>query len=105
MTPWMDVAEQHLPQWELDLDETTYEQEIRDFWKKSAPTERKRVDEQIKKESEKAEAIAKQKEAEANKSQATDQTGDKAWHETSGKSPEGSGSAPKNVPPPSKSNI
>lgn len=50
MTPWMDVAEQHLPQWELDLDETEYEQEIKEFWQNEAPKEKKRVDDMIKKE-------------------------------------------------------
>lgn len=67
MAPWMDVAEQHLPQWELDLDETTYEQEIRDFWKNEAPKERKLVDDLIKKEDQKAREKAKQKEADARK--------------------------------------
>lgn len=67
MAPWMDVAEQHLPQWELDLDETTYEQEIREFWKKEAPKERKRVDDLIKKEDQKAQEKAKQKEADTQR--------------------------------------
>lgn len=67
MAPWMDVAEQHLPQWELDLNETTYEQEIRDFWNKEAPKERKYMDDLIKKEDQKAQEKARAKEAEAKK--------------------------------------
>jgi hypothetical protein len=67
MSPWMDVAEMHLPQWELDLDETTYEQEIREFWKKDAPNERKRVDDLIKKDEQKAKEKAEKKDAEAAK--------------------------------------
>jgi hypothetical protein len=53
MSPWMDVAEQHLPQWELDLNETTYVQEIEAFWKNEAPKERKLLDDLIKKEAQK----------------------------------------------------
>ncbi|KAI9777141.1 MAG: hypothetical protein M1816_004910 [Peltula sp. TS41687] len=32
MSNWMDLAEQHLPEWELDLKSTSYEGEIRTFW-------------------------------------------------------------------------
>ncbi|KIW45298.1 uncharacterized protein PV06_03696 [Exophiala oligosperma] len=53
MAPWMDVAEQHLPQWELELEETTYQQEIADFWKTEAPEESQRVDKMIKQEEKK----------------------------------------------------
>ncbi|KIV90642.1 hypothetical protein PV10_07925 [Exophiala mesophila] len=87
MSPWMDIAEQHLPQWELDLDDTGYEQEIRDFWEVEAPKEEKRVDTQIEKEDkleeerlrrkqEKAEAAQKKKaeaqEAEREKQETDD---------------------------------
>lgn len=53
MSPWMDVAERHLPQWELNLNETTYVQEIEDFWKNSAPMERMLMDDLIRKEAQK----------------------------------------------------
>ena len=87
MSPWMDIAEQHLPQWELDLDDTGYEQEIREFWEVEAPKEEKRVDIQIEKEDkleeerlrrkqEKAEAAQKKKaeaqEAERKKQETDD---------------------------------
>jgi hypothetical protein len=61
MNPWMDVAEQHLPQWELDLNETTYVQEIEEFWEKEAKNERKRMDDLIKKETQKELEKAKAK--------------------------------------------
>ncbi|KEF51113.1 uncharacterized protein A1O9_12836 [Exophiala aquamarina CBS 119918] len=61
MSPWMDVAEQHLPQWELNLNETTYLQEIEEFWKTEAPKERKRMDDLIKKEAQKEMDKAKKK--------------------------------------------
>lgn len=32
MSHWMDIAEQHLPEWELELKYTSYEGEIRTFW-------------------------------------------------------------------------
>lgn len=63
----MDVAEKHLPQWELDLDDTGYEQEIREYWKKDAPKESKRVDDLIKKDDRKAKDKAQKKAAEAAK--------------------------------------
>lgn len=31
MMPWIEAAEQHLSSWELDLSDTTYQQEIADF--------------------------------------------------------------------------
>lgn len=61
MNPWMDVAEQRLAQWELDLNETTYVQEIKDFWEKEAKNERKRMDDLIKKEIQKEMDKAKAK--------------------------------------------
>ena len=65
MSPWMDVAEQHLPQWELHLNETTYLQEIEEFWKTEAPKERTRMDDLIKKEAEKEAADKAKKMVEA----------------------------------------
>ncbi|KAJ9498896.1 hypothetical protein LTR99_005022 [Exophiala xenobiotica] len=67
MSPWMDVAEQHLPQWELDLDETGYEKEIREFWQNEAPKEKKRVDDMIKKEQNDKKKKMQMEEAEAAK--------------------------------------
>jgi hypothetical protein len=67
MSPWMDVAEQHLTQWELDLDETGYEQEIREFWQNEAPKEKKRVDDMIKKEQNDKKKKMLMEEAEATK--------------------------------------
>ena len=32
MNFWMDLAEQHLPEWELDLRHTSYPGEIREYW-------------------------------------------------------------------------
>lgn len=62
MSPWMDVAEHHLPQWELNPNQTTYEQEIRSFWQKDALMERKRMDDLIRKEQKKEKEKAKLKE-------------------------------------------
>ena len=67
MSPWMDVAESHLAQWELSLNETTYEQEIRDFWLKEASKERKRMDDLIRKEQKKELDQSKAKEAQRQK--------------------------------------
>lgn len=71
MNPWMDVAERHLPQWELHLNETTYMEEIGNFWKNEAQKERKRMDDLIKKEAQKekdkAKKIAEAKAAAAGK--------------------------------------
>lgn len=35
MAYWLDRAEQHDPDWELDLKQTTYPPEVKDFWKQS----------------------------------------------------------------------
>ncbi len=78
MSPWMDVAEQHLPQWELDLERTTYEQEIADFWKNEAPKERKVVDNMIKKDEKKAREKAAKKKAEEAEAAAKKQKADEA---------------------------
>ncbi|RVX73036.1 hypothetical protein B0A52_02162 [Exophiala mesophila] len=43
MEPWVAVAEQHLPQWELELSQTTYLQEIQKFWENEADKEYERV--------------------------------------------------------------
>lgn len=59
MNPWMDVAERHLPQWELHLNDTTYMEEIGNFWKNEAQKERKRMDDLIKKEAQKEKDKAK----------------------------------------------
>ena len=67
-----------MPQGELDLDETAYEREIRDFWRAEALDERKGVDDQIKKDNEKAKGIAKQKEAEAKNAEEADKADGKA---------------------------
>lgn len=32
MQRWLDIAEQHLPEWELDLIHSSYPGEIREFW-------------------------------------------------------------------------
>jgi hypothetical protein len=73
MSPWMDVAEQHLPSWEADLEDTTYVQEIADFWKNEAPKERKVVDGMIKKDEKRAKEKAEKKEAEAAKKKAEEE--------------------------------
>lgn len=44
MVPWIDVAEQRLPSWQLELENTTYTKEIANFWVKEAKSERKAVD-------------------------------------------------------------
>lgn len=69
MSPWMDVAEQHLPRWELDLNKTTYEQEIRDFWTIEAPKEKKRMDDQIKREAKKDEEKARLRQTQAQEAE------------------------------------
>ena len=50
MLPWLEVAEQHLPKWELELENTTYPEEVSSFWEKEAPKERQRVDGSIQKD-------------------------------------------------------
>lgn len=32
MEYWMDIAEQHLPEWELDLVQTSYASEVKEYW-------------------------------------------------------------------------
>ena len=32
MEYWIDIAEQHLPEWEVPLEETWYEEDIKVFW-------------------------------------------------------------------------
>lgn len=87
MSPWMDIAEKHLPQWELDLEDTRYKQEIREFWEVEAPKEEKLVDEQIKREEKqeaerlrrkqaKADAARQQKHAEAQQAEKKDEKKD-----------------------------
>ncbi|KAK5073247.1 hypothetical protein LTS08_004333 [Lithohypha guttulata] len=44
MLPWIEVAESHLESWQLELEATTYLEEIADFWKNDARNERKAVD-------------------------------------------------------------
>lgn len=44
MLPWIEVAEQHPPAWELPLNDTSYLGEIADFWEMEAKNERKTVD-------------------------------------------------------------
>ena len=39
MAIWLDVADKHLPQWEIPLEKTGYEKEIKKFWKKDAVKE------------------------------------------------------------------
>jgi len=77
MSPWMNVAELHLPQWEMDLANTTYLQEIEEFWQKEAPKERERVDAQIKAEAEK-EKKAKAEKLEQEKVKAEKDKAEKA---------------------------
>lgn len=43
MAIWLDVAERHLPQWELELEKTTYLEEIKRFWERDAKGEKKRA--------------------------------------------------------------
>lgn len=61
MALWMNAAEKHLPEWEVRLVETTYKEEIDDFWKNQAPHEREMVDAR---KAEKAEKKKKKKEKE-----------------------------------------
>ena len=44
MEPWLDIAEQHSPMWELELMNTSYPEEIRSFWEKDASREWERVE-------------------------------------------------------------
>ncbi len=65
MLPWIEVAEQHLPLWELSLEDTTYPAEISEFWSKDAKNERKAVDEMqkvLEKAAQKKKEHAKEKE-------------------------------------------
>lgn len=67
--PWIEAAEQHLCSWELDLSDTTCQQEIADFWEKDAKHERKTVDNMRKKLADmtKRKEATKQKESQEKK--------------------------------------
>ncbi len=43
MAIWLDVAEKHLPMWEIPLEETSYKKEIKKFWERDARNEAQRA--------------------------------------------------------------
>ena len=68
MLPWLEAAEQHLPSWELQLEETDYSKEIAEFWAKDAKHEGKVVND-IRKT---VELIAKKKKSAKEKAQSSE---------------------------------
>lgn len=61
------MSERHSPVWEVDLEDSTYPKEIKEFWEKEAPLEREKVDKMVLEMNERNAAYAAGKKQDAAK--------------------------------------
>ncbi|KAJ9629741.1 hypothetical protein H2203_002122 [Taxawa tesnikishii (nom. ined.)] len=66
-SPWLNMSERHSPVWEVDLEDSTYPKEIKEFWEKEAPLEREKVDKMVLEMNERNAAYAAGKKQDAAK--------------------------------------